>query len=41
MDKDKLHRALAHIAAGADKMAQAAQKALKPRAGHKQGDHDE
>lgn len=24
MDKDKLHRALAHIAAGADKMAQAA-----------------
>lgn len=25
MDKDKLHRALAHIAAGADKMAQAAQ----------------
>ncbi|WP_232755716.1 hypothetical protein [Corynebacterium sp. HMSC062E11] len=25
MDKDKLHRALAHVAAGADKMAQAAQ----------------
>ncbi|OHO60914.1 hypothetical protein [Corynebacterium sp. HMSC036D02] len=25
MDKDKLHRALAHIAAGADKMAQAVQ----------------
>ena len=24
MDKDKLHRALAHVAAGADKMAQAA-----------------
>lgn len=24
MDKDKLHRALSHIAAGADKMAQAA-----------------
>lgn len=33
MDKDKLHRALAHIAAGADKMAQAAQKVLTPLAG--------
>lgn len=41
MDKDKLHRSLAHIAAGADKMAQAAQKAITPLAGHKQGDHDE
>lgn len=33
MDKDKLHRALAHIAAGADKMAQAAQEVLTPLAG--------
>lgn len=40
MLKDKLHRALAHIAAGADKMAQAAQKAITPLAGHKQGDQD-
>ena len=41
MDKDKLHRSLAHIAAGADKMAQAAQKALEPLVRRKQGDHDE
>ncbi|WP_256380762.1 hypothetical protein [Corynebacterium sp. HMSC076D02] len=41
MDKDKIHRALAHIAAGADKMAQAAQKALTPLARSKQGEQDE
>ena len=40
MLKDKLHRTLAHIAAGADKMAQAAQEVLTPLAGHKQGDQD-
>lgn len=40
MDNDKLHRTLAHIAAGADKMAQAAQKVLAPLAGHRQGDQD-
>lgn len=32
MFKDNLHRALAHIAAGADKMAQAAQEVLTPLA---------
>lgn len=41
MHRDKLHRALAHIAASADKMAQAAQEVLTPLAGHKQGDHDD
>lgn len=44
MFKDKLHRALAHIAAGADKMAQAAQEVLTPLAGPsketRMGNHD-
>lgn len=41
MFRDKIHHSLEHIAAGADKMAQAAQEVLVSLSGHKQGDQDE